>query len=57
MGGSLTIAWAISFREWFSTYIMRFNMWGIDSDLFLVLVLGIIIFMFAYFGLIKRRRR
>lgn len=54
MASALTIAWALIFREYIIDKIQLTNIFGIDTEIYLLAVIGAMIFMFTYLGWIKK---
>lgn len=56
MAGALTIAWALIFRDYLVTKLELLNVFGLDTEIFMLIILGVIIMVLAYFGIVKKKK-
>lgn len=54
MASALSIAWALIFRDYIVEKLKLVNFLGIATDIWLLAVIGGIIFVLSYFGVIRK---
>jgi len=53
---ALTMLFVLTLKDYIATHLQAWNIIGIDSTVFLLAILAIVICILGYFGIIKEKR-
>lgn len=52
---SLLLTWSLIFRDYIKEKLGLFNIFGVETDLFLLIIIGVVIAIISYFGVVKTK--
>lgn len=53
---ALTMLFVLTLKDYIAIHLQTWNIFGIDSTIFLLAILAIVICLLGYFGIIKEKR-